>query len=101
MLACGSSDGSISILSSSGDGTWETKKINNAHTIGCNAVSWAPSVSPGSLLEVMKMTREFLNSSYYSPTAQFFTGSNGQCGANLLFMFHLLNYCTYSENFRQ
>ncbi|XP_020625609.1 protein SEC13 homolog isoform X1 [Orbicella faveolata] len=51
MLACGSSDGSISILSSSGDGTWETKKINNAHTIGCNAVSWAPSVSPGSLLE--------------------------------------------------
>jgi len=33
MLACGSSDGSISILSSSGDGTWETKKINNAHTV--------------------------------------------------------------------
>nr|XP_058949466.1 protein SEC13 homolog isoform X1 [Pocillopora verrucosa] len=51
MLACGSSDGSVSIISSSGDGHWETIKISNAHTIGCNAVSWAPSVVPGTLLE--------------------------------------------------
>ncbi len=33
ILACGSSDGSISILSSSGDGTWDSKKISNAHTV--------------------------------------------------------------------
>ncbi|XP_029201627.2 protein SEC13 homolog isoform X1 [Acropora millepora] len=51
MLACGSSDCSISVITSSGDGNWDSKKINNAHTIGCNAVSWAPAVSPGSLLE--------------------------------------------------
>jgi len=48
MLACGSSDGAISILSlNSETGLWETKKILNAHTIGCNAVSWCPM---GSLL---------------------------------------------------
>ncbi|XP_076329061.1 protein SEC13 homolog isoform X2 [Tachypleus tridentatus] len=47
MLACGSSDGAVSILSSSGDGNWDTKKINNAHTIGCNAVSWAPALALG------------------------------------------------------
>ncbi|KAK2184986.1 hypothetical protein NP493_248g01029 [Ridgeia piscesae] len=51
MLACGSSDGSISIVSSTCDGTWEMKKINNAHTIGCNAVSWGPAIHPGALLE--------------------------------------------------
>ncbi|CAC5417259.1 SEC13 [Mytilus coruscus] len=51
VLACGSSDGSISIISSSGDGSWTAKKINNAHSIGCNAVSFAPYVSPGALLD--------------------------------------------------
>ncbi|XP_046860643.1 protein SEC13 homolog isoform X2 [Xenia sp. Carnegie-2017] len=52
MLACGSSDGSVSIISSEGDGHWQVKKINNAHTIGCNAVSWAPSTHPGSLFNI-------------------------------------------------
>jgi len=51
MLACGSSDGGVSIVSSLGDGNWETKKINNVHTIGCNAVSWAPAIVAGSLIE--------------------------------------------------
>lgn len=51
MLACGSSDGAVSVISSPGDGTWDAKKINNAHTIGCNAVSWAPAVAPNSALE--------------------------------------------------
>ncbi|XP_032822377.1 protein SEC13 homolog isoform X1 [Petromyzon marinus] len=51
VLACGSSDGCISVLSCQADGTWEAKKVSNAHTIGCNAVSWAPAVIPGSLLE--------------------------------------------------
>uniref|UniRef100_A0A8C4QA04 Protein SEC13 homolog n=2 Tax=Eptatretus burgeri TaxID=7764 RepID=A0A8C4QA04_EPTBU len=51
LLACGSSDGSISVLSCLGDGTWEPHKISNAHTIGCNAVSWAPAVIPGTLMD--------------------------------------------------
>jgi len=51
MLACGSSDGAVSVISSTGDGNWHSSKINNAHTIGCNAVNWAPAVSPGSLLD--------------------------------------------------
>lgn len=47
MLACGSSDGAISILSTTAEtGTWDAKKISNAHTIGCNAVSWCPAVTP-------------------------------------------------------
>ncbi|XP_070397441.1 protein SEC13 homolog isoform X2 [Dermacentor albipictus] len=45
MLACASSDGAVSVLSSNGDGIWVAKKIANAHTIGCNAVSWAPAPS--------------------------------------------------------
>ncbi|KAB5537117.1 hypothetical protein PHYPO_G00115150 [Pangasianodon hypophthalmus] len=51
ILACGSSDGAISILTYTGDGQWDIKKINNAHTIGCNAVSWAPAVVPSSLID--------------------------------------------------
>ncbi|EQB76972.1 protein SEC13-like protein [Camelus ferus] len=51
ILACGSSDGAISLLTYTGLGQWEVKKINNAHTIGCNAVSWAPAVVPGSLID--------------------------------------------------
>lgn len=86
ILACGSSDGAISLLTFTGDQQWEVKKINNAHTvslrqwltwyvnvftlilntcvaalfvnsmvtflqIGCNAVSWAPAVVPGSLID--------------------------------------------------
>ncbi|KAG2470899.1 SEC13 protein, partial [Polypterus senegalus] len=51
ILACGSSDGAISLLTFTGDGQWEIKKIANAHTIGCNAVSWAPAVVPSSLID--------------------------------------------------
>lgn len=37
ILACGSSDGTISILTCNIEiGTWDFKKITNAHTIGCN-----------------------------------------------------------------
>lgn len=43
ILACGSSDGSVSILTNNGD-TWDIQKITNAHTIGCNAVSWCPAI---------------------------------------------------------
>lgn len=52
ILACGSSDGSVSILSCNiENNTWEAKKIPNAHIIGCNAVSWAPSTAFDPLFE--------------------------------------------------
>lgn len=51
LLACGSSDESISFISTSGDGTWKYSKIDKAHNLGCNAVTWAPAVNPGSLVE--------------------------------------------------
>lgn len=57
ILAAGSSDRSISIISSSGDGTWETKRIQNAHAISCNAVSWSPAIQAGSLLDSSVATK--------------------------------------------
>ena len=48
MLVCGSSDGAISVLTySHASNAWEAEKINNAHTIGCNSVSWAQAPSQG------------------------------------------------------
>lgn len=48
VLACGSSDGAISIIAySEASGAWEVAKISNAHAIGCNAVSWAPTHAGG------------------------------------------------------
>jgi protein transport protein SEC13 len=44
ILACGSSDGSISIITCNTEtGMFDFKKLPNAHTIGCNTVSWCPS----------------------------------------------------------
>ncbi|KAL3219498.1 hypothetical protein MRX96_005787 [Rhipicephalus microplus] len=61
MLACGSSDGAVSIVSTSGDGSWESQKINNAHTIGCNAVSWAPAKASGEIsLDDSKVLKRFV-----------------------------------------
>ncbi len=48
-LACASSDGRISVLTYQEDGTWDSQLIQ-AHSIGCNAVSWAPSAVPSSML---------------------------------------------------
>jgi len=48
ILACASSDGKLSVLSFKNDGQWDAD-IFNGHAIGCNAVSWAPAVIPGSL----------------------------------------------------
>lgn len=43
----GSSDGSISILTYTPEtNNWDAKKIQNAHAIGCNSVSWAPAITP-------------------------------------------------------
>lgn len=39
----------MSILEFKDDGTWDTK-VFNAHGMGVNSVSWAPSVIPASLV---------------------------------------------------
>jgi len=57
ILACGSSDGAISILTHKGENEWEANKIPNAHHVGCNAISWAPAVIPGSLIEPPSASR--------------------------------------------
>lgn len=49
ILACASSDGKISVLTFKDDGQW-VADIFNGHAIGCNAVSWAPAIHPGSLI---------------------------------------------------
>jgi protein transport protein SEC13 len=49
MLACGSSDGQISILICNSDGSW-TSDTFVAHHLGVNAVSWAPFSAAGALL---------------------------------------------------
>ena len=49
-LACGSSDGTISVLTLKPDGSWEKVKIEQAHPVGVTSVSWAPASAPGSLI---------------------------------------------------
>ncbi|KZT03050.1 protein transporter SEC13 [Laetiporus sulphureus 93-53] len=49
MLACASSDGTLSVLTFKNDGQWGAD-VFEGHAIGCNAVSWAPAVQPGSLI---------------------------------------------------
>lgn len=50
MLACGSSDGCISICTYTSSGSWEVKKIQDAHMVGVNAVSWAPAMNADFML---------------------------------------------------
>lgn len=49
-LACGSSDGNISIFTARPDGGWDTARIDQAHPVGVTSVSWAPSMAPGALI---------------------------------------------------
>ncbi|KAF3901405.1 Coronin-2B [Arthrobotrys entomopaga] len=49
ILACASTDGKVSVIEFKDD-SWDTR-IFNAHATGCNAVSWAPDVSPGSIVQ--------------------------------------------------
>ncbi|XP_046393101.1 protein SEC13 homolog [Ischnura elegans] len=60
ILACGSSDGAISILTHVGGTNWEFKKIANAHTIGCNAVTWCPATYVSLSTSDMPATRTAL-----------------------------------------
>jgi len=52
LLACGSSDGKVSILQWKEGEQWTVQAEWMAHQIGCNTLSWAPSVIPGSLVQV-------------------------------------------------
>ena len=61
VLACGSSDGAISVLTYSTNNQWEAEKINNAHTIGCNSVGWCPSVSAGKRLGYFFYQKKIFN----------------------------------------
>jgi len=54
-LACASSDGKLSVLTFKNDGQWGAD-IFNGHAIGCNAVSWAPAIQPGSLITPQQVT---------------------------------------------
>eukprot|EP00899_Mesostigma_viride_P021187 jgi/Mesvir1/2906/Mv13977-RA.1 len=50
VLACASSDGTLSVLTRKADNTWDTDKVPRAHAIGCTSVSWAPAAAPASLV---------------------------------------------------
>jgi len=50
LLACASSDGTVSVIEYKSDGSFDSAKISNAHAIGVTAVSWAPSTAPGALV---------------------------------------------------
>ena len=49
LLACASSDGSISVLEFDNN-AWSHVKLDGAHGLGVNSVSWAPASRPGSLV---------------------------------------------------
>jgi len=49
LLACASSDGAVSVLEFR-DNAWDHVILANAHGLGVNSVSWAPSARPGSLV---------------------------------------------------
>jgi protein transport protein SEC13 len=54
VLAAGSSDGTISVHTYQQlDGSWEVRRIQNAHALGCNAVSWAPSTPPNAMMDML------------------------------------------------
>jgi protein transport protein SEC13 len=50
VLAAGSSDGALSVLTHAPDGSWTAAKVEGAHVLGVTAVSWAPAQPPGSLV---------------------------------------------------
>ncbi|KAJ3183951.1 GTPase-activating protein S13 [Gaertneriomyces sp. JEL0708] len=56
LLLAGSSDGYVSVAAyDESSGEWNTSTLM-AHSMGVNAISWAPSTVPGSLIEVTGST---------------------------------------------
>ncbi len=77
-LACGSSDGTISVLTQKADGAWEKAKIDPAHPVGVTSVTWAPSAAPGSLVGESAMPVQKLASGGCDNTVKVwkYTGGN-------------------------
>lgn len=49
-LACGSSDGCISVLIARTDGDWDTSRIEQAHSSGATSLMWLPDMFPEAML---------------------------------------------------
>ncbi|KAK4784282.1 hypothetical protein SAY86_018650 [Trapa natans] len=49
-LACGSSDGNISVLTARADGGWDMLWIQQAHPYAVPSISWAPQTLRGALV---------------------------------------------------
>lgn len=47
VFAAASSDGVVSVHELKADGSWDVKRIPDAHPVGALSVSWAPSAPPG------------------------------------------------------
>lgn len=62
-LACGSSDGDVSILTCT-DNVWSCVKIQGAHQLGCTSVSWAPALLPAAGVQAQGsrvLTKRFIS----------------------------------------
>ncbi|KAM6499322.1 protein transporter SEC13 [Amanita muscaria] len=74
MLACASSDGKISVLTFKNDGQWGAD-LFDGHAIGCNAVSWAPAIVPGSLITPQTQTAQGQNPAAQTPAVKRFASA--------------------------
>ena len=54
VLAAGSSDGSLSIISKTEATDWTVTVVKDAHRVGVNSVSWAPALPEGALTSAGK-----------------------------------------------
>ena len=57
LLACCSSDGGVSVLSYTAAGTWDAKKINNAHTVRHTDTALAETALSGGLMAPLRLRR--------------------------------------------
>lgn len=74
ILACASSDGRVSVLTFKNDGTWDAS-LFTAHATGCNAISWSPSVLPGSLISPQNLAGSSSNAQP-TPVQRFITAGS-------------------------
>lgn len=71
IFACASTDGKVSVLEFK-DERWDLR-LFTAHATGCNAVSWAPDVSPGSIVQSSSTTS---STTPHSGIRKFVTGGS-------------------------
>ncbi|KAL5208916.1 hypothetical protein ABZP36_004539 [Zizania latifolia] len=65
-LACGSSDGSISVMTMRPDGGWDTATIERAHPVDVMAVSWAPATALGSIVGSGELAQRLVSGGFNS-----------------------------------